>query len=99
MGLLSIYQHKQDVCGWICINSHPNAFPWGWVSCLTCLWGPLGPHNTTAASIPHCNKSQDSSANRESYSNASSTGKGLGLMWGNRTHQWTSIIFSPDLQR
>ena len=24
MGLLSIYQHKQDVFGWICITSYPN---------------------------------------------------------------------------
>ena len=50
LGLLSIYQHKQDVFGWICINSYPNTFLRRWGGCLALpqrRWGPLGPHNTT----------------------------------------------------
>ena len=50
MGLLSIYQRKQDVFGWICINGNPNSFLRRWGGCLAVpqrRWGPLGPHNTT----------------------------------------------------
>ena len=50
MGLLSIYQHKQDAFRWICINSYPNVFLRRWGGCLAVpqrRWGPLGPHNTT----------------------------------------------------
>ena len=47
------YQHKQDIFGWICINSYPNVFPRRWGGSLAIpqrRWGPLGPHNTTGAS-------------------------------------------------
>ena len=50
IGLLSIYQHKRDAFGWICINRYPNVFLRRWGGCLVIpqrRWGPLGPHTTT----------------------------------------------------
>ena len=46
-----IYQHKQNVFGWLCVMSYPNIFlrPWGRCHSLhQHRWGPLRPHNTAA---------------------------------------------------
>ena len=54
MGSLSIYQHKQDVFGWIYINGKPHGFLRRWGGCLAVpqrRWGPLG---TVGASQHHC---------------------------------------------
>ena len=51
LGMLSIFQHKQDVFGGICINCYPSVFLRSWGGCLALprrSWGPLGLHNTTS---------------------------------------------------
>ena len=56
MGLLSIYQHKQDAFGWICINSYPNVLHRHWGGCVAVpqrRWGPLRPHNTTGVFLSY----------------------------------------------